>query len=189
MAVHSVASVTVLTPAVGTRSYEANFEKQLVFESVGGSPVLQYQFDGNHVVASSLPKPWRTQLNVLMAYGLFYNPVNLVRKMISPGSLMSWTAALDQIRGMGGLVKTAIHSSWWACRVAKGPIKRKTAPPGPDEPLIEVALLADGTVSAPALGTTKRPTPRVMSKSLPLLPVPTGGKQQAKPVVLTSKKT
>ena len=52
--------VTVLTPAVGTRSYEDTFEKGLVFDTVGGKRVEQWQFDGNHVVASSLSEPWRT---------------------------------------------------------------------------------------------------------------------------------
>ncbi len=181
--------VTVLTPAVGTRSYEANFENKLVFDTVGSRPVLQYQFDGNHVVASSLPQPWRIQLNVLLAYGLFYNPVNLVRKLLQPGNSMSLVGAFDQVRGMFGLVKTAVHSSWWACRLMKGPITRKSSPPGPQTPLIDVAQPFEQPDASPMLDTIRRPHPQAVSKSLPLLAVPADSKHQTKPIVVTSKET
>ncbi len=131
--------VTVLTPAVGTRSYEDTFNKGWVFDSVGGKPVLQHQFDGNHAVASESKKPWRTQLNVLAAYAYYYNPLNFVRNLIRPKNRLAMAGAYDQLRGMIGLVKTAATSSVWALRLARGPIVRKLAPPGPVEPMLDLS--------------------------------------------------
>lgn len=131
--------VTALTPAVGTRSYEANFENGLVFESVGNRPVLQYQFDGNHVVATESRKPWRGQINVLLAYASYYNPVNLVRTLLRPSNSLSLAGLFDQVRGMIGLVPTAIDSARWSYRLWRGPVTRSSHPPGPTAPLIDVS--------------------------------------------------
>ena len=131
--------VTLLTPAVGARSYEAYYENGLVFDTVGGKPVLQYQFDGNNVVASSLSKPWRTQLNMLLAYVVYYNPVNFVRSLVRPANRLALADAYDQVSGMIGLGKTAIYSARWAYRLWQGPITRSTTPPGPKTPLIDVS--------------------------------------------------
>jgi hypothetical protein len=132
--------VTVLTPAVGTRSYESNFSDGLVFDTVGGKPVLQYQFDGNHAVASNSAKPWRAQLNVLAAYTYFYNPINFLRSVLRPANTMSLAGAQDQLIGMLGLAKTAWESSRWAFRLWRGPITRRMTPPGPQKPMVDVSI-------------------------------------------------
>ncbi len=131
--------ITVLTPAVGTRSYEETFEKGLVFDTVGNRPVLQYQFDGNHVIASSLPKPWRTQLNVLIGYAAYYNPLNLLRTLLRPSNTLYLAGLFGQLIGMAGLVKTAIRSIIWSYRLWRGPVAYRTGPPEPKSPLIDVA--------------------------------------------------
>ena len=130
--------VTILTPAVGTRSYEATYEKGLVFDRVGGRPVLEYQFDGNHAVASASSKPWRVQLNLLIAYASYYNPLNLVRAIVRPANRLYMAGVGAQILGMAALCKTAIHSGLWAFRLWRGPITRKLVPPGPKSPLVMV---------------------------------------------------
>ncbi len=150
--------VTVLTPAVGTRSYEANFENKHVFNSVGNAPVLQFQFDGNHVVASSLPKPWRTQLNVLLAYGLFYNPVNLVRMLARPANSVT-LGPINQIGGILGLVKTAIHSTRWSYRLWRGPITREAGPSQPKTPMIDVSPTGEQAQSNGHANTTTESRP------------------------------
>ncbi len=136
--------VTAITPAVGTRSYEANFENGFVFDSVGNRRVLQYQFDGNHVIASSLPEPWRIQLNVLLAYAAYYNLVNLGRSLVRPSNNLYLAGAYDQLIGMMGLVKTAIRSAAWSYRLWRGPITCKTSPPGSKIPLIDVSPTGEG---------------------------------------------
>ena len=135
--------VTALTPAVGTRAYEANFENGLVFDSVGNRPVLQYQFDGNHVVASVSREPWRAQLNVLLAYASYYNPINLARTLLRPANGL-YLAAADQVMGMIGLIPTAIDSAKWSYRLWRGPVSRRFRPPGPKTPLIDVSTPREG---------------------------------------------
>ncbi|UCG16556.1 MAG: radical SAM protein, partial [Phycisphaerales bacterium] len=131
--------VTVLTPAVGTRAYEANYQKGLVFDKVGGRRVLEYQFDGNHVVASSLAEPWRTQLNVVLAYAAYYNPVNLIRSVVRPSNSLFLAGAYDQVIGQIGLCRTAVQFGRWAFDLWRGPITRKVAAPGPKTPMIDVS--------------------------------------------------
>jgi len=148
--------VTVLTPAVGTRSYDANFEKKLVFDTVGGQPVLQYQFDGNHVVASSSFKPWRAQVNVLLAYASYYNPINLTRTLVRPAKSLYVAGLYDQFMGMIGLVFTAIDSVKWSYRLWRGPVTRKSCPPGPKAPLIDVSLVRDEHYADPQTPSVRR---------------------------------
>jgi len=131
--------VTALTPAVGTRSYEPTFENGLVFDSVGNRPLLQHQFDGNHVVASESREPWRSQLNVLAAYASFYNPVNAVRTLLRPANRLYAAGFCDQLLGMMSLVPTAVDSAKWSYRLWRGPVTRTSRPPGPKAPLIDVS--------------------------------------------------
>ncbi len=144
---HSM-QVTILGPAAGTRSYESNFEKRLVFETVGGKPILQYRWDGNHVIASSLPKPWRTQLNMLLAYAAYYNPINLGRSLVRPSNTLYLAGAYDQLIGMAGLIRTAIRSARWSYRLWRGPVTRRSCPPGPKTPLIDSVEDCGGTRDA-----------------------------------------
>ena len=71
--------VTILIPSVGSKGYEENYEKGLVIEQAGQQKVEDYQYDGNHCIATEDPHPWRKQFNVYMGYFAFYNPVNFVR--------------------------------------------------------------------------------------------------------------
>ena len=130
--------VTVLTPAVGTRSFDGTHHDGLVFDRVGGDRVRQHQFDGNHTVASSRPDPWRTQLNTLVAYAWHYNPINLLRVLRQPREPLTIAGIYDQIGGMISLLPTAAESIRWAYRLWRGPITRTKAPPGPKLALVAV---------------------------------------------------
>ncbi|MCH7808495.1 MAG: radical SAM protein [Planctomycetes bacterium] len=131
--------VSVLTPAVGTRAYDPSFENGLVFDTVGGKPLLQHQFDGNHVVASDSSKPWRVQLNVLVAYASYYNPVNFVRAFIRPANKLFMVGVNHQVLGMVGLMFNTFDSLRWAYRLRRGPVTRRSRPPAPKAPLIDVS--------------------------------------------------
>ena len=120
--------VTVLTPAVGTRSYEPAFEKEMVFSRVNGRSVDEWQFDGNHVVASESDKPWRIQLNILVAYLVFYNPLNFFRSLLRRGKRFRLVRVYCQVTGMYELARTVAHSGMWAYRLWRGPIERAGAP-------------------------------------------------------------
>ncbi|MDP6379926.1 MAG: radical SAM protein, partial [Phycisphaerae bacterium] len=67
--------VLMLTPAVGSRSYVDAYTSGQVYQSAGGADVEPYIVDGNYVVASRNPNPWRKQLNLLAAYLYFCNPI------------------------------------------------------------------------------------------------------------------
>ncbi len=56
----------------------------MAYETIGGRPVEPYVIDGNHVVASRHPKPWKKQLNLLLAYFCFYNPVRWLIAILFP---------------------------------------------------------------------------------------------------------
>ena len=49
--------ITLLTPSVGSKSYEQAFRDGLVLRKVSGQPVEEFQFDGNHCVATADPYP------------------------------------------------------------------------------------------------------------------------------------
>ena len=132
--------VTVLTPAVGTRSYEGNYDRRLVFERIGGGRILQCHFDGNHVVASSSKSPWRMQLNILAAYATYYNPITTLRSLAMPvNRRMAKEILFRHAIGMAGLIRTAVHSTTWAARLWRGPVVRSSRVPGPRRQLIDLS--------------------------------------------------
>jgi len=65
--------------------------------------------------------------------------VNFVRSLVRPANRLALADAYDQVSGMIGLGKTAIHSAVWAYRLWQGRITRSTTPPGPKTPLIDVS--------------------------------------------------
>lgn len=122
--------VTLLTPSVGSKSYEESFQSGMVLGSVGGKPVEEYQYDGNHIVATHDPYPWRRQLNMLLSYASFYNPVNLLRAL--PKFDTFWAdRVLFQIYGMIGLVRSVHQIRDWLRRLLAGPIERLAELPAP----------------------------------------------------------
>ena len=70
--------MTLLTPWAGSQGYEQPFRDGLVLSTVGGQPIEEYQYDGNHCLATSDAHPWRRQINMLVSYAAFYNPLNLL---------------------------------------------------------------------------------------------------------------
>lgn len=116
---------TYLSPAVGTRDFEPAARASAIYRCVGGRPVPQAFQDGNHVVASQHPRPWRQQLNVLRAYAAFYNPWNALRVLCRtrPRTLRSKRLKF-QLVGHIGLLLTVPRMLGWAWRLRRGPIER-----------------------------------------------------------------
>jgi hypothetical protein len=114
-----------LTPSVGSRGYEETFRNGVVLKSVGGKPVEEYQYDGNHLVATADPRPWRRQMNLLLSYLSFYNPINLVRALPRIDKLWAERIVL-QFYGMFGLAKSAVQLRKWVQHLIAGPIERFT---------------------------------------------------------------
>jgi radical SAM superfamily enzyme YgiQ (UPF0313 family) len=121
--------VLMMTPAPGSKLYEQTFTSGQVFDTVAGRRVTPRMFDGNYVVASSHPRPWRKQLNLLLGYGYFYNPLWLVVALLRSRNKLALKPAGMQVVGMLGLVHTVRRTLGWAVRLWFGRIRRLDRPP------------------------------------------------------------
>jgi radical SAM superfamily enzyme YgiQ (UPF0313 family) len=137
--------VTILIPSVGSKGYEEPYQKGLVIEQAGDKKLEDYQYDGNHCIATEDPRPWRKQLNVWLAYASFYNPINFV-KAICKWKDPLWDArVLWQVYGMAGLVRSIAKGWGWFKSLRKGPITKSTAEPRPRLEVVSPAAFAHGT--------------------------------------------
>ena len=127
--------VTLLTPGVGSRGYEQPFRDGLVLSKAGGQPIEQYQYDGNHCLATSDAHPWRRQINMLLSYASFYNPLNLVLAL--PRFDKVWAdRVVFQLLGMVGLAKSIYQSRGWLARLISGPIEKRAELPRSRFPMV-----------------------------------------------------
>ena len=127
--------VLMITPAAGSKLYEEAFTSGQVFESVGGRSVELRMFDGNYVIASNHPQPWRKQFNILAAYLYFYNPLRLLIALVRPKGRLYLTDAGMQVLGMWGLMQTMRRTLGWAWRLLGGHIVRSTRAPASRIPM------------------------------------------------------
>ena len=104
----------------------------MVIEQAGDMKLQDYQYDGNHCIATEDPKPWRKQLNIYLAYASFYNPLNFVRAIAGWKDPLWKLRVAYQVYGMAGLVKSLRRSFGWIWSLYRGPVKkmqRAAAPP------------------------------------------------------------
>jgi len=141
--------VLMLSPATGSKLYEETFTKGIAYRSVGGKVITPHMTDANYVIASEHRKPWRKQINMLLVYLFFYNPLRLMKAIVFPKSSLYLADALAQLHGMWGLMHTLRRTLPWVWRLRRGPIVRHTAPPmsripirSPDGSKADHALLA-----------------------------------------------
>ncbi len=121
--------VLMLVPATGSKLFSGTYTSGMAYESVGGRPVEEHMLGGNYVVASNHSKPWRKQLNILLAYAYFYNPLRMAVAFLKPKSGLYLADAVWQGLGMWGLVQTARRTLGWNLRLWRGVIRRKVSPP------------------------------------------------------------
>jgi radical SAM superfamily enzyme YgiQ (UPF0313 family) len=114
--------VTILTPSVGSKGYEEPYEQGLVIGQAGEQRVEDYQYDGNHCVATGDPNPWRKQLNLYLGYATFYNPLNFVRAVANWKDPLWTYRVLYQVYGMTGLVRSVAKGWSWLASLYRGPI-------------------------------------------------------------------
>jgi radical SAM superfamily enzyme YgiQ (UPF0313 family) len=128
--------VLMIVPSPGSRLYEGTYTCGQVFDSAGGRRVEPYMHDGNYVIASHHPQPWRKQLNILSAYVYFYNPwwllVNLLRKRKTK---VGDRPASMQLVGILGVTQNIRRTLGWALRLKFGKKVRLSAPPASTIPL------------------------------------------------------
>ena len=137
--------VTILTPSVGTKGYEEPYEDGLVIEQAGDQKVEDYQYDGNHCIATQDPNPWRKQANIYMAYASFYNPLNFVRSIIDWKDPVWTYRVMYQAYGMVGLVQSMRQGWGWLKSLYQGPIEKL---PGLPELKLEMVTLPAATITA-----------------------------------------
>jgi hypothetical protein len=121
--------VTILTPSVGSKGYEESYEKGMVIEQAGDKKLEDYQYDGNHCIATEDPNPWRKQFNIYMAYASFYNPLNLLRAVVNWKDPVWDYRVMYQCFGIAGLVKSFVQGWGWMWGLYKGPIKKMESLP------------------------------------------------------------
>ena len=121
--------VFMLTPTIGSKTYEEVFDAGLVFKRAGGRDVEQRMFDGNYVIQSACDKPWRKQLNLMAAYLYFYNPLRLLQAIVRPKSKVLGADPVFQVLGMYGFLQTLRRTLGWTLRLALGRIERGTSAP------------------------------------------------------------
>ena len=159
----STCQVTLLTPWVGSNGYEQPFRDGFVLGQVGGQPIKDYQYDGNHCLATSDAYPWRRQINMLASYVSFYNPINLLLAL--PRFDKVWAdRILCQLVGMFGVAKSIYHSHGWLKRLISGPIERlvelprsrfpMVAPNGVSPELIHGGMSCDSTAGCRAASSS-----------------------------------
>jgi radical SAM superfamily enzyme YgiQ (UPF0313 family) len=142
--------VLMIYPATGSRSYEQAFSSGSMFLSAGGKPVRAHMLDGNYVIASGHPKPWRKQINILLAYLYFYNPVQLARSFLRARSTLYPAGPGAQIIGMLGLASTIRRTIGWAISLLRGKISRNTHMPRSTIPVRQLTDEAALAASHPA---------------------------------------
>ena len=113
---------TVHSPSVGAREYDATLNSGTMLRDVDGQEIPDAFFDGNHVLATSTPKPAAVQKNMLRAYWAFYNPMNLIRllTMSDRKDPLRLKRAVMQVIGMLSLSITAIKNIPWIARLGRG---------------------------------------------------------------------
>lgn len=114
---------TYLGPAIGTRDIEPAAKDRVLYRKVGGERVPEAYFDGNHVVASVHDTPWERQVNILRAYGHFFNPWRVLRILFDRKGFKLARLG-NQFLGQVGLLITIPHLWKWSRKLKQGPIER-----------------------------------------------------------------
>jgi len=167
---------TVANPAVGSRWMSEVYEKSLLYRRVGGQPIRDRDFDGNHVLAADVPQPWRMQLNLLRGYAAFYNPINLLRTLCKPKQYLRDKYIFYQIFGMAGLARTAWALKGYLWRLWRGPIEKASAWPEKFR-----------RPGSPYTGLIQTPTPSAQTTRIgpePVLPPAAANEGQKRPLAL-----
>lgn len=123
------AQITILTPSVGSKSYEEPYQSGMVIDAANGRKVEDHLYDGNHCIATADPNPWRKQMNVYLSYASFYNPLNFARAILKWKDPMWKVRVMYQALGMVGLFKSVKQGFGWLKSLYLGPISKKCSIP------------------------------------------------------------
>lgn len=155
--------VLMMTPSPGTVLFGETYNKGLVLASAGGRRIRAYMCDGNYVIASAHARPWRNQLNMLIAYLYFYNPLWLAVGIWRRKTRVGFRPAGMQVVGMLGAIQSVRRTFGWALRLMMGKIQRQSAPPGSAVPIRSV-VSAETAAHAPVTITIASSIHRAAAK-------------------------
>src|SRR5690606_21922324 len=99
--------VLMLVPATGSKLFTGTYTSGMAYESVAGRKVEEHMLGGNYVIASNYKRPWVKQLNILLAYAYFYNPLRFLKALVLPKTRLYLLDSGMQVLGMWGLAQTA----------------------------------------------------------------------------------
>lgn len=120
--------VLLLSPSPGSKLHEQTYSG-LAYKSVNGRPVVAHLNGGNHVIASRSPRPYLRQLNILLAYLFFYNPLRFLKALVFPKNRRGHLADAGlQLVGMLGFLRNVWRVSPWLYHLMRGKIVRYEAP-------------------------------------------------------------
>jgi radical SAM superfamily enzyme YgiQ (UPF0313 family) len=85
--------ILMLAPSPGSKWYENTYTSGLAIQKVNGVPIEPHIVDGNYVIASKLARPWIKQLNLLVGYTYFFNPLRLLIALIRSKSVIPFADA------------------------------------------------------------------------------------------------
>ena len=100
----------------------------MVFEQVADTRIEDRHYDGNHCIATHEPRPWQKQLNMLIAYCYFYNPIGLFRDFLRFDELWFYRM-IHQVSGNLRVLRSLPRDLSWIWKLYRGPRKRAAAPP------------------------------------------------------------
>jgi len=146
--------VLMMTPSTGSKLFEEAFKNGVMYESVNGREIGPHMLDANYVVATEQPRPWRKQINMLVAYMFFYNPLRFLKAIVFPKSRLYAVDLICQVFGMLGLVQTIRRTVPWIWHLWRGPVVRCTKPPISAVPIRS----PDGARASHALDAQGEPT-------------------------------
>jgi hypothetical protein len=121
--------VTILTPSVGSKGYEESYENGMVISQAGNQALQDYQYDGNHCIATGDAQPWRKQLNLYLGYASFYNPLNFVRAVSNWQDPLWSYRVMYQAYGMAGLTRSVVQGWGWLKNLYRGPVSKMNGLP------------------------------------------------------------
>jgi radical SAM superfamily enzyme YgiQ (UPF0313 family) len=151
--------VLYLTPAHGSKLFKETFDSGLAYERVGNHQVDESMYGGNYVVASRRKRPWLRQMNAVLAYLWFYNPLRFLKAIVAPTNRKGRGYDLFfQAFGMFGLFWNLRRLPWWMGKLLTGRIVRATEPPHARIPMhaVDGGLAAHDLPSGPDPKTVRR---------------------------------
>ncbi len=121
--------ILMITPSSGSKMYVDAHESGMTFDGVGKRHIDAYMADGNYVIASNHPQPWKKQFNMLLGYLSFYNLFRFTKHLFSFKNRLWGIDVGMQVFGMWGWLHNIRRTFTWGIRLMfQKPRKRLEAP-------------------------------------------------------------